>query len=95
MKKNALWFLAIPAWFLGGLGCQSAAPLVVQGDPEHREELLGVMSDLEGRWEGQDPTGQKLVVTFDVIAAGSAVRETMFPGTEHEMTNMYLSLIHI
>ncbi len=26
---------------------------------------------------------------FKLLSGGSAVRETMFPGTDHEMTNMY------
>ena len=41
---------------------------------------------LNGTWVKADGS-QKLV--FKTTAAGSAVMETMFPGTQHEMVNLY------
>jgi len=69
--------------------CRSTAPLVVDADPDQRRMLIETIRALEGRWEGSDPAGTQLVSEFEVIAEGTAVRETMFPGTSHEMTNMY------
>jgi hypothetical protein len=59
------------------------------GNPGHREWLFAPLRALEGRWVGQDPSGAEQVVEFRVSSGGSAVREVMFPGSEHEMTNMY------
>jgi hypothetical protein len=50
------------------------------------EKLKG----LAGTWEGStSEAGMNATVTFAVTANGSVVMETMFPGTEHEMINMY------
>ena len=46
------------------------------------------VKSLAGKWAGKTEQGE-MVVEFRVTAAGSAVVETMFPGTPHEMTNMY------
>ena len=51
--------------------------------------LLGSVEHLAGVWEGRDPEGNAFRTTFAPSSAGSAVREVMFPGTPHEMTNMY------
>ena len=48
------------------------------------------MKSLAGTWEQTDDKGQKSVVSvFAVSSDGSVVREIMFPGTPHEMTNVY------
>jgi hypothetical protein len=71
--------------------CRSTGgPRVVDADPAKRAELLGALTALEGRWQVQGPAGEApSYVEFKTTAAGSAVREVMFPGTQHEMTNMY------
>lgn len=46
------------------------------------------VKSLAGKWAGKTEQGD-MVVEFRVTAAGSAVVETMFPGTPHEMTNLY------
>ena len=69
--------------------CRSTAPAVVDVDPDQRKALLEMVTALEGRWEGSDPSGNAFVTEFEVIAQGTAVRETMFPDSPHEMTNMY------
>lgn len=62
---------------------------VVDADPATREALLSSMAALEGRWQGVAPDGSQGSTVFTVSSAGSAVRELMLEGTEHEMTNMY------
>lgn len=42
---------------------------------------------LAGEWVG--PEGSGIEVTYRVTAGGSAVVETLFPGTEHEMVTVY------
>jgi hypothetical protein len=52
--------------------------------------MFGQLTRLAGTWEMTDENGQKMVGSvYRVIAGGSAVSETMFPGSEHEMVNMY------
>jgi hypothetical protein len=46
------------------------------------------VAGLEGRWQMESPEGPAFI-EFALTAGGSAVRETMFPGTPHEMVNMY------
>jgi hypothetical protein len=62
---------------------------IVSANANEREALFAPVRALEGRWEGQDPEGNKLTVEFKLTSGGSAVREEMFPASEHEMTNMY------
>ncbi len=48
------------------------------------------MKKLAGRWEtAAPPGGQPAVCEFKVIAGGSVLVETMFPGAPHEMINTY------
>ena len=51
---------------------------------------MQTLAMLEGEWElvGADGTTGPGSV-FEVTSAGSAVREIMFPGHDHEMTNLY------
>jgi hypothetical protein len=64
--------------------------LVEEASPQADAELLGRIKALAGTWEVQDEKGQWVTASvFTVTSGGSVVRETMFPGTPHEMTNMY------
>jgi hypothetical protein len=56
------------------------------------KEAFEMMKKLAGEWEGKAPASGKMpavTVTYRVTAAGSAVVETLFPGTGHEMVTMY------
>jgi hypothetical protein len=47
---------------------------------------------LAGAWEGKAGHGERLgpaSVRWEAISAGTAVMETLFPGTEHEMRSVY------
>lgn len=69
--------------------CRSgAATRVVEADPAQRAQLLAAVSELQGRWVMEGPEGPAYT-EFALTSSGSAVRETMFPGTPHEMINMY------
>lgn len=53
---------------------------------------LAAIKQLAGEWVqvGEDGKPTDFVMTkFRVTAAGSAVEETLFPGTDHEMITMY------
>jgi len=90
MKAPALTVLAA-ALLAGCASTSSTAPRVVaQADPAQRAALFDRVKDLEGTWEMNDETGNRIVGTvYTVSSGGSVVREIMFPGTDHEMTNVY------
>lgn len=53
---------------------------------------LEPLRKLAGTWTGTAGSGEQKMdatVTYKVTANGSAVMETLFPGTEHEMVTMY------
>jgi hypothetical protein len=54
---------------------------------------LETIKGLAGRWEGTTFRAREgttpAVVTYEVTAAGSAVIERLFPGTQREMTTVY------
>ena len=72
-------------------GCHSTSPTVHPDSVSERDAaMLGEISRLIGDWEMADETGTKHhTATFALTSAGSAVREIMFPGQDHEMTNLY------
>lgn len=52
--------------------------------------LLEQVKGLKGEWESLNEQGQpEGTIRYEVTSAGHVVREVMFPGTAHEMTNMY------
>lgn len=74
---------------LGLTGCQSAARVAGETTSTSRA-AFDRLKALAGTWEMTDDKGQKQVASvFRVTSAGSVVCETMFPGSPHEMTNMY------
>lgn len=65
-------------------------PRVVRAaNDAQKNVLVERVKTLAGTWEGDGASEGPQVTTFSVCSAGSAVREIMFPGTPHEMTNMY------
>src|SRR5437868_15374337 len=53
---------------------------------------LDALKGLAGEWTGKAKHGDmehEATVTYKVTAGGSAVVETVFPGTEHEMVTVY------
>jgi len=70
------------------LACRSTAPSLVEADPALREGLFAPVKALAGTWR-VEAAEHPSEIRFEVSSNGSVVRETMFPGTENEMTNMY------
>jgi hypothetical protein len=75
------------ALFFAGSACVSTQEAA--HDPAQRKPLLDSLKSLEGTWEKKGDKGEVMTTEFKVTAAGSAVREIMFPGTAQEMTNVY------
>lgn len=65
-------------------------PVVASGDATKSEAALGRLIALAGEWDLVGEDGKRGPgLTIGVSSAGSAVREVMFAGSPHEMTNMY------
>jgi len=87
MKRRALWMVAVMVL---------AAVSAVAGEMVHRpstgSKAFERMKLLAGVWVGMgsmEATGQPVRVEYRVTGAGSAVVETLFPGTPHEMVSVY------
>lgn len=77
-----------------GVGCKmmrnSGPTPVPSASAEDRAALLDQVKGLEGEWVMTDETGKEVVASvMKVTSGGSAVREVLFPGAPHEMTNVY------
>lgn len=78
----------------GGGGARSASNpsqmIVAPATTEQKAALLDQVKALAGTWEGRNDKGEVTSThVFSVSSNGNAVREVMFPGSSHEMTNMY------
>jgi len=86
---NRIAILMIAAGLCGGCASSQGNRVVTAATPAQKEVLLDRVKSLAGTWEMVGQDGQKATIVYQVSAKGSAVREIMFPGSEHEMTNMY------
>jgi len=85
---------ALGFFLLLGLGsCQSTAVPGSAPLPERnsslRAQLFDSVKSLQGRWVAPMPDGSTALSEIELSGNGSAVVETMFPGTPHQMTNAY------
>lgn len=75
---------------LGLAGCANRPAAVVPATAEQEAALLERVKSLEGVWVMEGPDGSTSIASeFKVSSNGSVVREVMFPGQDHEMTNIY------
>jgi hypothetical protein len=79
-------------WLGGLVALALAASAGADEKVAKKSTPLDQMKKLAGTWvQGDDkgkPTDQ-VVSTYKVTSAGSAVQETIFPGTDHEMVSVY------
>lgn len=58
--------------------------------PEAATKSFDKLKALSGRWISEpDAEGNKNTVIYETTSANSAVKETLFPGTDHEMVSVY------
>jgi hypothetical protein len=88
MRSIAVLALSLPLFVTACNSTRTPESVAQTPNPERRAALLETVTALEGRWVMRSPEGEAFV-EFAVTSGGHAVRETMFPGTEHEMINMY------
>lgn len=71
-------------------GCHARGVRTGHVSPDHDAAMIGQIKALDGAWMMTDENGQEVVGTvYHSTSAGSAVQEVMFPGTPHEMVNLY------
>ncbi len=91
MKTNSLLLLTLLAPLTACASSQAVPatdPLAfepVQIREAARNTLLDAIKNLEGNWR----TKEGATTTFEVTSSGSVIREVLFAGQGHEMTNMY------
>src|SRR5262249_31321657 len=66
-----------------------SSPRIVSAAAPEQEAMFNQIKSLSGKWSTQGREGMKGEIDFAVSSNDSIVRETMFPGTPHEMTNIY------
>ncbi len=62
---------------------EKQAPLA-KANPEFER-----LKQLVGRWEGKAPDGKTAIVTYRLSSGGSALLNTMFPGSPEEMLTVF------
>lgn len=73
-------------------GCQTSPPsrpIVQAATAQDKQATIDRIKLLQGTWNIKDSAGQADGKTTFTVGDGNTVREVMFPGTTHEMTNMY------
>jgi len=77
---------------VGALGCAGAGHRAPADGGEFARATFERIKALEGKWNARGDIGEQSVATeisYRVTAAGSAVVETLFTGTPHEMVTVY------
>lgn len=82
--------LALAALALTALGFVAQEKKAQPPKPTPAAVAFDRIKSLAGTWEHTTDEGKtEVALVTSVTSAGSVVREIMFPGTDHEMTNMY------
>ena len=80
-------------WLAIGISAGLTVPaLATEAEPSSDgRAAFARLKSLAGEWEGtvMTPDGPPVRVRWEPTAGGSVMRETMFPGTGHEMVTMY------
>jgi hypothetical protein len=90
MHRTLILAALTPIALLAACSADKSFRAVAAATPAQQSVLLDKIKSLEGEWVGKNEKGETVTTAvYSVTSAGSAVREVMFPGTPHEMTNMY------
>ena len=94
----ALVVLAIAAWGAGQAQAPKPSPApapaakAAPGQLVTGAQAFALMKTLVGEWQGTGTAGDKSLparFSYGLTGAGSALVETLFPGTPHEMVTVY------
>ena len=86
-NTRRLFFLGLFALVIGSVELSANAHAAATGDGFDRlKALTGDWVDADGAADG---SSRPIVARYSVTAGGTAVMETLFPGTAHEMVTLY------
>ncbi len=87
MKRHALSLCTfVLAIVLGAAFAAAAAGATVA---EKKPDAFDKLKALTGEWDGTSNEGKPVHVAYSLTSAGSALMESIDPGTEHSMITMY------
>lgn len=91
MRKLTVFLALVLAMALAAPLSAGEPPPKGEKGPSKKKDPAGFekLKALSGEWETRLPDGSTARVVYAVTAGGSAVVETLFPGTEHSMTTVY------
>ncbi len=90
--KFLLALISLCALSMNSFSAIAKEPKEMELPPYDGSPALKTMKDLAGSWEGTHVMHGKEVpakIDYKVSSNGSTVVETMFPGSQHEMVNIY------
>lgn len=92
-SRSLVVVVGLGALFSACASSRSGLHVVTPASEGQRTALFQKVAALEGTWHNSAPpadaAASQTASVFKVSSNGSIVREVMFPGTEHEMTNVY------
>jgi hypothetical protein len=90
MSRNVRWFaIAAVLSFVPGLAHTSPADATAKETPTALERFKALAGEWIAAEDGPMTKKGDLVARYRITAAGTAVVETVFPGTPHEMVTVY------
>jgi hypothetical protein len=88
MNKLTVVTLSLAALTAVAGGC-SSGPRTVAHNAQAQANLFDKLKPLAGTWESEMEGKKNTAIVSKITSNGSVFCETMFPGSDHEMTNMY------
>jgi hypothetical protein len=89
-RRTTVAVVALFAWTV--LAVALVAQTAQAGSKEKATRAFEALKSLEGKWAGTAGAGEEsnpVEIIYKVTAAGSALMETLMPGTENEMVTVY------
>lgn len=92
--RTKMSFVLLAVLLLAGFAVATATANEEAFDAQAAFDRLAEMAGTwtggaKGEGEAEEASGHEVKHTFQVSAAGNVIMETMNPGTDHEMINMY------
>jgi hypothetical protein len=87
MSRHAAWRWVLILTLVLGIGPAANAPGAAVA--EKKADGFDRLKSLVGEWDGTSNEGKPVHISYSLTSAGSALMESIDPGTEHSMITMY------
>jgi hypothetical protein len=84
MFRPRVLFALVLCVFFATVAASQEMPMAARTTPAFDQ-----LKALAGHWEGTNPAGKKVDVSYEVISNGSVLMERLHPGNEPDMITMY------